>query len=100
MTITAFPVDREPANARPGGFNQLRAAGYANIAAGLREMSCEPFRRPLDLLNLTCSATIQDHETLQQPWRPSARYLYRWVARNRHRLPGGTTACPLPASHT
>lgn len=31
---------------------------------------------------------------------PPARWLawpvYRWVARNRHRLPGGTAACALP----
>jgi predicted transposase YbfD/YdcC len=32
---------------------QLRAAGRANIAAGLGEMSYEPFRRPLDLLSPT-----------------------------------------------
>lgn len=25
---------------------------------------------------------------------------YRWVARNRHRLPGGTAACALPNSET
>ncbi|MFC7491772.1 MULTISPECIES: thiol-disulfide oxidoreductase DCC family protein [unclassified Knoellia] len=24
--------------------------------------------------------------------------IYRWVARNRHRLPGGTPACSLPAA--
>lgn len=34
---------------------------------------------------------------------PPARWLagpvYRWVARNRHRLPGGTPACQLPRRH-
>ncbi|MET7393463.1 DCC1-like thiol-disulfide oxidoreductase family protein [Dactylosporangium sp. NPDC005572] len=25
--------------------------------------------------------------------------VYRWVARNRHRMPGGTAACALPANH-
>ena len=25
-----------------------------------------------------------------------AGIVYRWVARNRHRLPGGTPACSLP----
>lgn len=32
-------------------------------------------------------------------WRPVAwlaRPVYRWVARNRHRMPGGTPACALP----
>jgi predicted DCC family thiol-disulfide oxidoreductase YuxK len=44
------------------------------------------------------------------PWRVAGRALqlppmraiawpaYRWVARNRHRLPGGTAACALPKS--
>jgi predicted DCC family thiol-disulfide oxidoreductase YuxK len=27
-----------------------------------------------------------------------AGHLYRWVARNRHRLPGGTPACALPVA--
>ncbi|MGF1430606.1 thiol-disulfide oxidoreductase DCC family protein [Kitasatospora sp. LaBMicrA B282] len=27
---------------------------------------------------------------------PVAAVAYRWVARNRHRLPGGTAACALP----
>jgi predicted DCC family thiol-disulfide oxidoreductase YuxK len=27
-----------------------------------------------------------------------AGVVYRWVARNRHRMPGGTAQCNLPAS--
>ena len=30
------------------------------------------------------------------PVRAVAWPTYRWVARNRHRLPGGTAACSLP----
>ncbi|WP_354643503.1 thiol-disulfide oxidoreductase DCC family protein [Kitasatospora camelliae] len=30
------------------------------------------------------------------PVRPVADAVYRWVARHRHRLPGGTPACALP----
>ncbi|MBM7492338.1 putative DCC family thiol-disulfide oxidoreductase YuxK [Micromonospora luteifusca] len=30
------------------------------------------------------------------PVRAAAWPVYRWVARNRHRLPGGTAACALP----
>nr|BFD90068.1 hypothetical protein KitaXyl93_14280 [Kitasatospora sp. Xyl93] len=30
------------------------------------------------------------------PVRPLAGLVYRWVARNRHRMPGGTAACALP----
>jgi predicted transposase YbfD/YdcC len=41
------------ATLRSFAINRLRAAGHANIAAGLREMSYEPFRRPLALLDLT-----------------------------------------------
>ncbi|MGW3953039.1 thiol-disulfide oxidoreductase DCC family protein [Streptomyces sp. NPDC004752] len=28
--------------------------------------------------------------------RACARMMYRWVSRNRHRLPGGTPACAVP----
>ncbi|MFI6796454.1 thiol-disulfide oxidoreductase DCC family protein [Streptosporangium canum] len=31
------------------------------------------------------------------PFRWAAQALYRLIARNRHRLPGGTPACALPA---
>ncbi|MER5354922.1 DUF393 domain-containing protein [Kitasatospora sp. NPDC002551] len=30
------------------------------------------------------------------PVRPVAGLVYRWVSRNRHRMPGGTPACALP----
>ncbi|SDT79983.1 Predicted thiol-disulfide oxidoreductase YuxK, DCC family [Streptomyces sp. TLI_053] len=30
------------------------------------------------------------------PVRPVAGLVYRWVARHRHRMPGGTAACALP----
>lgn len=33
------------------------------------------------------------------PVRASAWPVYRWVARNRHRMPGGTAACALPPNH-
>ncbi|WP_238698279.1 ISAs1 family transposase [Streptomyces sp. E5N91] len=38
------------ATLRSFALNALRAAGHANITAGLREMSYDSFRRPLDLL--------------------------------------------------
>jgi predicted DCC family thiol-disulfide oxidoreductase YuxK len=34
------------------------------------------------------------------PVRAAAWPLYRLIARNRHRMPGGTAACALPASGT
>lgn len=33
-----------------------------------------------------------------RPVRALAWPSYRWVARNRHRMPGGTAACVLPAT--
>lgn len=33
--------------------NKLREHGHTNIAVGLREMSYQPFTRPLDLLGVT-----------------------------------------------
>ncbi len=37
---------------------------------------------------------------LQTPFvRPGAAVAYRWVARNRYRLPGGTPACEMPEPH-
>lgn len=40
------------ATLRSFAINTLRAAGHTNIAAGLRDMSYDSFRRPLDLLRL------------------------------------------------
>jgi predicted DCC family thiol-disulfide oxidoreductase YuxK len=56
-------------------------AGPAGIAALLR--SSNPFWRPLGyLLGL-------------RPFASLAWPVYRWVARHRHRLPGGTPACAV-----
>jgi predicted DCC family thiol-disulfide oxidoreductase YuxK len=57
-------------------------AGPAGIAALLK--SSNLFWRPLGwLLGL-------------RPITAAAWPVYRWVARNRHRLPGGTAACAVP----
>lgn len=40
------------ATLRSFAINHLRNAGHTNIAAGIREMSYEPFIRPLDLLKI------------------------------------------------
>ncbi|MFE5828168.1 hypothetical protein ACFQ7B_41410 [Streptomyces erythrochromogenes] len=47
------------ATLRNFAINTLRDAGHPSIAAGLRETSCTPFTRPLDLLGLplNCDAT-------------------------------------------
>ncbi len=41
------------ATLRSFAINQLRAAGHNNSAAALRDMSYDPFHRPLDLLGIT-----------------------------------------------
>jgi predicted DCC family thiol-disulfide oxidoreductase YuxK len=57
-------------------------AGPSGIAALLK--SSNLFWRPLGwLLGL-------------RPVTAAAWPVYRWVARNRHRLPGGTAACAVP----
>ncbi|WP_020124104.1 hypothetical protein [Streptomyces canus] len=40
------------ATLRSFAIDQLRVAGHTRIAAGLREMSYQPFHRPLDLFGL------------------------------------------------
>ena len=63
----------------PGG---IVLAGPVGIAALLR--SSNAFWRPIGwLLGL-------------RPVRVLAWPVYRWVSRNRHRLPGGTPACAVP----
>jgi predicted DCC family thiol-disulfide oxidoreductase YuxK len=58
------------------------AAGPRAIAALLRSSNV-PWRVVGWLLDLP-------------PVRALAWPIYRWVARNRHRMPGGTAACALP----
>jgi predicted DCC family thiol-disulfide oxidoreductase YuxK len=59
-----------------------KLAGPAAIAALLK--SSNVFWRPIGrLLGL-------------RPVTAAAWPLYRWIARNRHRLPGGTAACAVP----
>ncbi|HEY3010954.1 MAG TPA: DCC1-like thiol-disulfide oxidoreductase family protein [Micromonosporaceae bacterium] len=61
------------------------AAGPEAIALLLRDSRRQPWRMAGRLLGL-------------RPVRALAWPAYRWVARNRHRLPGGTAACAVPAA--
>ncbi|MFF3460681.1 ISAs1 family transposase, partial [Streptomyces sp. NPDC002730] len=47
------------ATLRSFAINQLRAAGHTNTAAGLREMSYDPFNRPLELIGLPRPAPLR-----------------------------------------
>jgi predicted DCC family thiol-disulfide oxidoreductase YuxK len=78
---------------------------------GLTEAECEaavqwvePGRAPLAGPDAIAALLLSSHRR----WRLVGRLLrlapmralgwpaYRWVARNRHRMPGGTPACALP----
>ena len=58
------------------------AGGAAAVAAGLRDCG-PPWSLAGRLLQLPLARTV-------------ARPAYRWVARNRFRLPGGSGACRMP----
>lgn len=64
------------------GTDGVRAAGPDAIARLLG--ASKPWWRPL-------GAALR-----LSPVRALAWPVYRWVARNRHRMPGGTAACSLP----
>ncbi|HET6215011.1 MAG TPA: DCC1-like thiol-disulfide oxidoreductase family protein [Micromonosporaceae bacterium] len=64
------------------GADGRRAAGPEAIAELLRRGG--PWWRPVGWL--------LGRRTVLELARP----VYRWVARNRHRMPGGTAACALP----
>lgn len=61
-------------------------ASSAQDAVARTLLAGRPGFRPLGLLLLTPGVNSM------------AGVVYRWVARNRHRLPGGTPACSLPAA--
>jgi predicted DCC family thiol-disulfide oxidoreductase YuxK len=65
----------------------VRSGGAQALAAFTGSSASRPFRIAAALINLP-------------GLRRGVHHLYRWVARNRHRLPGATTACALPASRT
>src|SRR6185436_4256689 len=79
--LTAERADRESLWVSPDG----RVAGGARAFAAL--LRTGPGRWRLAALALDLP-----------PVRPVAAAVYRLVARNRHRLPGGTAACQLPPS--
>ncbi|WP_405462183.1 DUF393 domain-containing protein [Streptomyces anulatus] len=63
--------------------NRIRAGGVAALAALLGSSPARAYRGVGMLLRLPLI-------------RPAANLVYRWVARNRQRMPGGTAACAVP----
>jgi predicted DCC family thiol-disulfide oxidoreductase YuxK len=60
-------------------------AGPDAISLLLRSSTAAPWR--------TCGRVLGLRPVLAVAWP-----LYRWIARNRHRMPGGTPQCSLPAA--
>lgn len=55
VAASAIRTDHGPENMatlRNFAINKLRTAGHARIAPAVRDMSYQPFTRPLDLLSL------------------------------------------------
>jgi predicted DCC family thiol-disulfide oxidoreductase YuxK len=89
----------------PWQFADLAALGVTGAAASEAVLWVEPGRPavagPVAIARLLRTSRAR-------AWRPVGAGLglrpvaalawpvYRWVARNRHRLPGGTAACALP----
>jgi predicted DCC family thiol-disulfide oxidoreductase YuxK len=89
----------------PWQFADLATLGVTEEAAGDAVQWIEPGRPvlagPAAMARLLRTSRVA-------AWRPAGALLglrpvialvwpvYRWVARNRHRLPGGTAACALP----
>lgn len=80
--LAALGVTQEAAEAAVQWIGADRAAGPDAIARLLRDAGS--FWRPLGVL------------LGAPPVRRLAWPVYRWVARNRDRMPGGTPACALP----
>ncbi|MFJ6808434.1 thiol-disulfide oxidoreductase DCC family protein [Streptomyces anulatus] len=76
-------LDREVLLFREG---RVRAGGVAALAGLLGSSPARRYRGVGGFLRLPLI-------------RPAASLVYRWVARNRQRMPGGTAACAVPRPH-
>jgi predicted DCC family thiol-disulfide oxidoreductase YuxK len=94
-----------PARVTPWQFADLDALGVTVAAATDAVQWAEPGRPPLAgpvaiaRLLRTSSRVVWRPVGALLALRPVAALawpVYRWVSRNRHRLPGGTAACALP----
>jgi predicted DCC family thiol-disulfide oxidoreductase YuxK len=94
-----------PARVVPWQFADLAALGVSQEAAADAVQWAEPGQVPLAgpvaiarLLRTSRARLWRPFGVLLglRPVTALAWPVYRWVARNRHRLPGGTAACALP----
>ena len=79
LGVSERRLSREVVLVRPDG----RTLGGARAMAAVARAGTSPVARLAGLADLP-------------PVRPVAALVYRWVARNRSRLPAGTAACALP----
>jgi predicted DCC family thiol-disulfide oxidoreductase YuxK len=105
-TSARFIERRIPTSARvtPWQFADLDALGVTQEAAEAAVLWVAPGRPPAAGPEAIARLLVDAGGA----WRPLGRLLglapvraaawpvYRWIARNRHRLPGGTAACSLP----
>jgi predicted DCC family thiol-disulfide oxidoreductase YuxK len=95
-----------PAQVVPWQFTDLDALGLTRAEAVEAVQWIEPGARPL-AGPAGIAALLKSSNVFWKPvgWLLALRPitaamwpLYRWIARNRHRLPGGTPACAVPQS--
>jgi predicted DCC family thiol-disulfide oxidoreductase YuxK len=81
LGLTAQQCDEALQYVEPSG-----RISSAQVAVARLLLDSRPIWKPLGALLLVPGV------------RQLAGVVYRWVAKNRHRLPGGTPACSLPAA--
>ena len=109
-TCARFIERRIPTGARvtPWQFEDLDALGVTQAAAESAVQWIDADAEPGDPVAAGPDAIARLLADAGSVWRPlgwvlarppvrwAAWPVYRWVARNRHRMPGGTAACSLP----
>jgi predicted DCC family thiol-disulfide oxidoreductase YuxK len=95
-----------PAAIEPWQLLDLAALGLTEAECEAAVQWAEPGRAPLAGPDAIAALLHTSHRRWRlvgrllrlPPVRALAWPAYRWVARNRHRMPGGTPACALPQS--
>lgn len=103
-----FAERRVPTDARivPWQWTDLTALGLTEAECDTAVQWVAPGRPSLagpDAIAALLASSTRPWRALgwllrQAPVRALAWPVYRWVARNRHRMPGGTAACALPSA--
>jgi predicted DCC family thiol-disulfide oxidoreductase YuxK len=86
LDLSEYPLTPEECDAALQWVAADGTVSRAQDAVARTLLACRPPLRPLGAVVLLPGVNAL------------AGLVYRWVAANRHRLPGGTPACSLPAS--